>query len=231
MRTLLDDRFAPITSSIGFVELGLDEVAAGLEKWRRILYPRVEVMRPTEGFPEVLRRLEPLITGARPRELLVGIGQWTAYFDCHLYGTDTQPVISYLCRELHSRGLTTQASGRTGAVEFQLVGPVPATFLNFIRGVTVAHDGKWLFSEAGPVQPFEEPVAYGARRVRDRFTSDMLKRYCLALGVDVFNGAAYGPDAVLITSQVVKAKGYLSKSLAEAQHWLGITPGTSKTPG
>lgn len=243
MRALLEDRFAPITSSIGFVELGLDEVAAGLEQWRRRLYPRVEVVRPTGGFPEVLRRLEPLITGSRPRELLVAIGRWTAYFDCHLLGTDTQPVISYLCRELHCRGLTTKAiahtamtstiaSGRTGIVQFELLGPAPSTFLNFIRGVTVAYDRKWMFSAAGPVQPFEEPDAYAARRIRDRFTSEMLERYCLALGVDIFNGAAYGPDSVLIKSQVAMAKDYLSKSLAEAQQWFGIAPGTSaRLPG
>jgi hypothetical protein len=127
---------------------------------------------------------------------------------------------------------STTTSGRTGIVQFELLGPAPSTFLNFIRGVTVAYDGKWMFSAAGPIQPFEEPDAYAARRIRDRFTSEMLERYCLALGIDIFDGAAYGPKAVLVTSQVVMAKGYLSKSLAEAQRWFGITPGMTGTlPG
>jgi hypothetical protein len=70
MHALLDERFAPITSSIGFLEMPLDDAAQGLEEWRRSLYTNVTVSRPPEGFPEVLRRLEPLI-GARDRELLV----------------------------------------------------------------------------------------------------------------------------------------------------------------
>ncbi len=183
------------------------------------------------------------MTGSWPRELLVSLGDWTAYFDCSLFGTDTQPVISYLCRELHCRGLTTKAvphtigtsttgRGQPGIVAFQLVGPAPATFLNFIRGVSVAYDGKWVFSAVGPEQPFEELEAYTAPRVRDRFNSDMLERYCLALGVDAFNGAAYGPETVLIRSQVVMAEDQMSKSLEEAQRWLGIPPGSISTlPG
>ena len=61
MRTLHDEKFAPITSSIGFLELTLAETSGGLENWRRSLYPNVHVTRPTEGFPEVLRHLGPLL--------------------------------------------------------------------------------------------------------------------------------------------------------------------------
>jgi hypothetical protein len=55
----------------------------------------VKVSRPDEGFPEILHRLEPLIGGARPRELLVAAGEWTAYFDCLVQGTDAVSAIGH----------------------------------------------------------------------------------------------------------------------------------------
>ena len=54
-------------------------------------------------------------------------------------------------------------------------------------------DTKWVFISEGEVQPFEEPERYTERRIRDRLTSDMLERYCQAMGVDIFNANAYGP--------------------------------------
>ncbi len=35
MRTLLSERYAPITSAIGFLEVPLDVAAGALERWRR----------------------------------------------------------------------------------------------------------------------------------------------------------------------------------------------------
>jgi hypothetical protein len=40
-------------------------------------------------LPALLRRLEPLVTGTRPRELLVDTdSDWMAYFDCGYRGGD-----------------------------------------------------------------------------------------------------------------------------------------------
>ena len=50
MRTLLGERFAPITSSIGFLELPFDEAMDGLERWRRSRYSEVVTER-TPGGP------------------------------------------------------------------------------------------------------------------------------------------------------------------------------------
>ncbi len=52
----------------------------------------------------------------------------------------------------------------------------------------------------------------------------MLERYCLALGLDVFNGAAYGPGAALVVSRVPMPSKIVAMSLGEAQDWLGIDP-------
>jgi hypothetical protein len=244
MRTLLNERFAPTTSEIGFLELGLEDAADGLERWRRRLYQEVHISRPTVGFPEVLSRLEPLVQGACPREVLVAAGNWTAYFDCSLRGTDAVPVIGHLSRMLECRGLVMEAiphtigtpgirQGRSGSVQFEMFGPTETEVLNYVRTIYVTFDGsRWEFGANGREQPFEELLAYKARRVRDRFTSEMLERYCQALGLDVFNPGTYGPESVLIESEVPMPANPVIMTLAEAQAWLEIVPGQAiQLPG
>lgn len=239
MRTLLDEHFAPITSSIGFLELPINDAAFGLKRWRQA-HCQVVASQPQDGFPEVLRRLEPLTSGARPRELLVATGRWTAYFDNSLRGTDAVSAVAFLSRTLQCQGLAIRVvprtvglpgvgKGRAGSVQFELFGPLQTRFLNYVRTVAVTFDGNdWVFNANGTEQEFEEPEAYKKRRVRDRFTSEMLERYCRALGVDVFNPETYGPEAVLFESTVTMPTNGLAMTLAEAQEWLEIKPGLSE---
>lgn len=209
-----------------------------MEAWRRSLYPVVEVSRPIEGFPGVLSRLEPLTGGARPRELLVRAGpRWTAYFDNSVRGTDAVSAVGHLTRSLDCQGLAIGVvphtvgapgvrEGRMGAVQFELFAPLGTEFLNYVRTVAVVFDGiRWQFTSTGTEQAFEEVEAYRSRRVRDRFTSEMLERYCRALGIEVFDSGFYGPDAVFVESAVPMAPDGLVLPLAQAQHWLGIVPG------
>jgi hypothetical protein len=238
VRTLLDERFAPITSSIGFLNLPISDAAEGLKEWRRA-HHEISVTRAKEGFPEVLRRLEPLTSGVRPRELLVAAGQWTAYFDNSLRGPDAVSAIGHLSRTLQCQGLAIRdiprtvgipgiREGRAGSIQFELFGPLKTEFLNYVRTVAVTFTGgKWVFDANGTQQDFEEVDAYGARRVRDRFTSEMLERYCQALGIDVFNADAYGPDAVFFENKVTMPTNGIVMTLAEAQEWLEIEPGAA----
>jgi hypothetical protein len=77
--------------------------------------------------------------------------------------------------------------GRYGSVPFELVGPELTNHSNYIRAISATNDGgKWVFVETRDPLPFEQVGAYKARRVRDRFTSEMLADYCRALGVHVF---------------------------------------------
>ena len=237
MTCLLDDKYAPITSSIGFLRLGLDEARDALASWRRSLSPKVEVKAFDEGFPEVLCRLEPLTAAARPRELLVEASDgWTAYFDCFLDGTDAVSAIGFLAEEVGCQGLaitcvphTPEASGRPpryGSVQFELFGAEKTEFLNYVRAVAAAYDGDhWEFVASGEVQPFEETDAYGARLIKDRFTPEMLERYCRAMGLEVFDPDAYGPRAILVESQVAMPPNAPVMSLADAQRRFGISPG------
>jgi hypothetical protein len=60
----------------------------------------------------------------------------------------------------------------------------------------------------------------------------MLERYCRALDLDVFNPLVYGPQSVLVCSEVpVPPEGYVM-SLEQVQRWLEIVPGLAdRLPG
>jgi hypothetical protein len=238
--TLTSEQYAPITSSFGFLEAPLVEVAAALESWTSTVRPSVVVTPLDQPFPDVLAVLEPLVAGTRPRELLVEHRPgWTAYFDCGLRGTDAVSAVAYLSRTMGCQGLAVRctphivsasAAGATrmGAVQFELFGPLRTDFINYVRTVACTFDGsRWRFDVAGTEQVFEETDAYALRRVRDRFTSHALERYCRALGIDPFRVEAYGPGSVLVESAVGPVVGGRVMTLAEVQEWLSIVPGAA----
>jgi hypothetical protein len=96
-------------------------------------------------------------------------------------------------------------------------------FLNYVRVVAATNDGgRWVVHANGVEQWFEESEWYGARRIRDRFTSEMLERYCRALDLELFDPDAYGPRSVLVRSDAeVPSAGYVM-SLDAVQEWLGF---------
>jgi hypothetical protein len=235
--SLLDEQFAPITSSMGFLRAPISKVAEGLEQWLRRLGSNPRVDRPTVRFPEVLLSLQPLVYGGRTRQLLLSAGtSWTAYFDNGAAGPDPVGPVSYLAGVLACQGVTittvphtvghsATSAGRMGSIQFAMYGPERTSFLNYIRTVGVSFEGKWEFDAIGEVQPFERTDAYSARRIRDRFDTEMLKDYCLALGLSVFDPFFFGPDAVLIEHDERRGAGVLPPiTLPEAQARLGIRP-------
>ena len=215
---LLGGRFEPATSSIGFVHESLSFVSDRLVDWRRSQYgPAVSATPYRERLDQLLPRLAPLTGGVRPRELLVACGgEWTAYFDCSVQGTDAVSTVGHLTRTALVEGVAVRASST--AVQFELFGPLRTEFLNYVRTVSVTKDGsRWRFDATGTVQWFEETAVYESRRVADRFMAAMLERYCRALGFEVFDDAAYGPDALLIESPLAPPSGGLVLSFDEAQ--------------
>jgi hypothetical protein len=84
-------------------------------------------------------------------------------------------------------------------VQFELFADHPTDFLNYERTITVTKEAtRWEFEADGTVQPFERTEKYKERRIKDRFTPEMLEEYCAALGIRLFDPAFYGPDGWLI---------------------------------
>jgi hypothetical protein len=239
LRTLLNNVYAPITSAAGFINAELNDVGDALEQWSVSLYGPGVREKIDGGLDHLLRRLQPLRMGSRPRIALVGMGEWTAYFDCGLRGTDPVGAMSVLSQRLLCQAVAITAiphtldpsgvhKGRMGATQFTLFGPLKTHYINYVRTVEDVFDGnRWVFNASGTEQPFEEPEKYTERRVSDRFTSDMLERYCIALGIDAFNAEGYGTEGIFIERNIPMRPDMVTMTLPQAQEWLGIRPGTA----
>src|SRR5688572_16192548 len=105
MKLLLDDKFAPITSEIGFVEADCAAVAREFANWQRNIHePRglSIVERSVSGTLEkVLEQLLPLTSVECRRFLFVPTdSRWTAFFDNGYRGTSAMSTVSYLAKQM-----------------------------------------------------------------------------------------------------------------------------------
>jgi hypothetical protein len=206
---LLEDRWAPVTSTMGFLELGAEQAAQAFATWQReLMTPRgitVEVLPVSGTLEQALSSLLPLTDGETQRHLFIPTrSAWTAYVSNQCTGTDAASPMSYMARRLSIRCLRVVAvphtlgkhqGGRYGAVMLDVFGPEqPGKIHNYVRALEVANDGgRWVFEQEGEPFPFEQVEQYQARRVRDRFTFEMLKDYLRHLGLAPFEEDFYMP--------------------------------------
>lgn len=228
---LADELFAPITSAIGFLNLGLHDAAAVLGGWRRELYGRATTDVFDGGLVDNVTRLDPLTMGNRPRELLVQTSnpEWTAYFDCLYGGTDPYSSVAVMSRRAGVRGLavtarpmiTTNDARPWGSRKLEVFGPGGSGPRSSIRHIALVQDGsRWHFDLSGEPLPCEDLDAYKRRRVLDRFTGSMLESYARALGLDAFALEFYRGPSILVTSAAPVRPGD-AISLADRRKQLG----------
>jgi hypothetical protein len=205
---LLEDRWAPVTSTMGFLELGAEQAAQAFATWQRGLPTSrgftVEVLPISGTLEQVLSSLLPLSGGERLRHLFIPTrSAWTAYVSNQWTGTDAASPMSTMARRLSIRCLRVVAvphtlrgdHGRYGAVMLDMFGPEqPGKIDNYVRALGASNDGgRWVFDQEGEPFPFEQVEKYQAHRVRDRFTFDMLKDYLRHLGLAPFEEDFYLP--------------------------------------
>jgi hypothetical protein len=108
--------------------------------------------------------------------------------------------MGHMAQTLGCRGLRVVAvphtlqkeKGRYGAVMLTVYGPHPT-----VRAVSASNDGgRWVFEQSGEPFPFEKVEQYQARKIRDRFTFDMLQEYLRHLGLTPFEEDFYLPEGV-----------------------------------
>jgi hypothetical protein len=206
---LLEDRWAPVTSEMGFLELGAEQAAQAFATWQRGLVTSqgstIEVLPVSGPLEQTLSRLLPLSGGETQRRLFIPTrSAWTAYVSNQWTGTDASSPMSTMARRLSIRCLRVVAvphtlhkhgGGRYGAVMLDVFGPEqPGKILNYLRTLYAANDGgRWVFGQSGEPFPFEQVEQYQARRVSDRFTFEMLKDYLRHLGLAPFEEDFYLP--------------------------------------
>lgn len=234
VRPLLDDQFAPTTWSPGFLAAPIDATVDALSTWRvRTDGAAPDIRCLSDGLAPAIAQLAPLTSAGRPRELLVGmVGGWTAYFDCHVGGTDAVSAVSYLARVLGVRGVAIVArQPAPGAIwdrkmprstQFQVFAPHQTQWLNYLRTVSADFDGRtWRFDEFGDPLPFEQVERYQRKAVRDRLDAALIEQYCRAIDLEPFDSRAYVGPAYLIKSSTPLQAG-IHLTYAQARARLGI---------
>src|SRR5580704_14734247 len=109
MKALLDNEFAPVTFTIGFVEAPFVEFSEAFSKWQMEIDEKfgteTEISRFRSPLPEAFSKLDPLTTPA-DRDLLVETRSgWTAIFSNGLRVNDVHSPVAYLPTVLKCRGL------------------------------------------------------------------------------------------------------------------------------
>ncbi len=237
-RLLYDDRLAPLTSTLGFVEASVDEVSAAFMQWQESIHAPLGSTfsrRSVEGDLEgLLENLLPLTTHERRRYLFVPTRNpaWTAYFDNGHQGSAASDHLNALVRLMHVRavvatvipdsasGRGSRPGGRYGATVFQMYGDTTASLDGVERVVEVLDDGgRWRFNQDGEALPFEDTTAYTARRVKDRFPPALLRKYLTELGIEAFNEPFYAPQrtGVLVDKHGRPVPGSRQYTLNEVQ--------------
>jgi hypothetical protein len=206
---LLEDRWAPVTSTMGFLEWEAEPAAQAFATWYRGLLTSqgstIEVLPVSGTLEQVLSRLLPLSGGETLRRLFIPTrSAWTAYVENGWTGTDAASPMRVMAARLSIRSLRVVAvphtlrkdgGGRYGAVMLDVFGPdQPGKILNYLRSIYAANDGgRWVFGHSGEPFAFEQVEKYQERRVRDRFTFEMLKDYLRHLGLSPFEEDFYLP--------------------------------------
>lgn len=240
MLTILDDGFAPVTSCAVFVKAPLERIKDLDVPWYRDRpVARTEL---TGGLRDMLPKLEPLTMPSTARSLWVQTRNpdWSAYFAGHVRGTESsaQGAVYGYCRHLGAPGLEIATSphtrrregtGRFGNTVFAMHGENGDGIR--IVAAQIGDDERWVFTNVGQLQSFEQSEAYKARRIRDRLTSQMIADYCAALGLYPFEEDFYGPRGLLVDKSEAYRESpsdpdpFVEKSLAEVQAEAGIVPG------
>ena len=241
MKALLNNRFAPITFTWGFVEGPFAQFSEAFIQWQDQLDAKFGTRTERKNFrgplSESLLALEPLTTPLDRYLLTETRTGWTAIFANGLRTNDVHSPVSYLPTVLRCRGLEiacvpdrSDCADRDGlqiygAVKFSLYGPNKTDWLNRIRSISVTNDvGGWEFVTQGEVQPYEQTENYRNGKMVERFTPEMLESYCAALGIDLFEPDFYGEQCLLehTTKRAIGAQSPIM-SIAEARSRVHIS--------
>lgn len=188
----------PVANGVTFVELPLSEAIEAYREWGSH-WASAPSLSEIEDRPiiRLLQSLLPLQEPYKKRLLVETRSSWTAVFDNSRSGDDTFPP-TYLATENGRRAVearhTPPSQHQFPATQFHLFGATGEPPLQYVRTIDagIFDSGRWSFQTSGVVQPFEQTEAYTRRKIRDRFTRDMLLAYLAALGIMADQPTFYG---------------------------------------
>lgn len=191
---------------IWFVQAPFVQVAAETTKWLNELGD-TSFTALREPLPSMLHRLEPrMIPSWKQVVVSTSADNWTAILS---QGSDigTANVVGARLECLHFR-----TAHHAHITRDQKIVQYGGTSLwmhlgaRHIRSIQASYQSRWQFDIFGDPQPFENLNNYTARKIRDRFTLEILNDYCHALGIERGNLDFYGPDGLLIEDNTNRSR-------------------------
>ncbi len=243
MRTLFHDDFYPATKRIGFLRSSPESIVRAYSDWYAQLGNSFEVTSYDAPLRQVMPRLEPLVSNhTRTIVATTRNTEWSAILDNFAPGGDPVSAIAVLSKALQTDGLLVGYSpdereepgislGRLGARVFTYTAFDPDNERPIApptRSIYLARQSgsKWLFEAKGEPLSFENLDAYKQRRVKDRFTPEMLEQYCHELGIDPFDEDFYPGPCYLVEKHVDPSALGTITTFEEQQRKWQIVPGS-----
>ena len=155
MLTLFDNRLAPLTYALGFLNAKAHEVAEAITCFLAGA-PNVptKVTQLNGSLEENLLSLQPLTIGGKPPLLVTStrLNGWSAIFDGHAQGQGVENRVAHMAGIMNIRGYffaaAPPAAGPThplGGRQFCALGPEAK--LGYVRVINLIENnpGKWIF--------------------------------------------------------------------------------------
>lgn len=194
------NKFYPIDSEIGLIRGQIDDIAKFLVRWKSSLYESSGMTvdaRPYKLPPEeMIPKLLPLTIPQVRRELLIATkSDWVVYLNNSVLGTDTGTA-AYLARKLKTswiRAVVTLSREELGKdISTPHAGTVFFKYEEFNDDEEVGkkrfihlinEDGNWSYESGGTPFSFEDVEVSSSKKLRDRFSKELLFKYLRNLGV------------------------------------------------
>jgi len=201
-------QFQPVTWYIGVVEASLYAVAESIQP-RYIPNDKLKDIRhETSTVDKALAIMEPLGPPHGKFLLIKTRDGRTAIFTNTLFEVVELPTWNaaedlgvsgyYVCRVPNTIS-RDQISGAYGGRKLEFRTPETPFNQEPKFGIHLINDaGRWYFYRYGEKRSFEDEQAYKVFRKRDRFTVEMLVKYCRELGIPVYDKAWYSNKCIII---------------------------------
>lgn len=202
MMQLPSDLAGGTTSSVGFFQAGVEVIAEELSLigQRGCVKLRSADLRTLIEF--LPRRNDSYHSNRR--DIIIPLNGWCAVVNNCQRGTDVGGLPMIAAQKYDCRGIRAVATTESEhpAVMLEVYEPRISAPLNRRRLIYAMSDrGRWSFDTEGEPFDFEEVGKYSNRRIRDRFTPDMLERYLSALGVPMLESADESIEGAILVAR------------------------------
>jgi hypothetical protein len=229
MRVLFNGDLVPLTNGFGFVKADFDEAVNSYGNWLtkyNIKFKRTDL---NDDFKSALLRLPPFQFYTKAL-LFKTKSNWVGYTN-NAFGDPAIDKVNRIAEELKTEVLQVKAYPKTihlNANGWSLGGFLYENFATkAYRSIFFSYQDRWDLDLVGNPLPFELLEKYKEKAVINRFTPEMLDRYCKALDVDFFNEEFYlggKSNIVLFSEERELYKNELVQPLEEARRIYVIDP-------